>query len=629
MNRDRSGLTVATAGVAAERQPLACARRRRPRRSVVWIVGTLLVAPAASRADLLSPGPLARAHRGLEGLENCTKCHEAGEELSDRKCLACHEEVGRRLQAGEGLHGRLPAGERACASCHKDHHDDEQALAGFGPAGKDGFAHARTGWPLEGEHRKVKCEPCHDARLVADADVRAWIAEHPKEKTWLGLSTSCATCHFDEHRGQEGDRCESCHDAADWKRAPKFDHDETEFALRGRHRKVGCTECHEVLEDETTAATAFPSPKSFKFLQLDDVPHAACTDCHDDPHAGKYGPRCQSCHSEDGWLKLRGLATAPAFHEKTRFPLRGEHVDVPCKSCHGPLPGMPTRFKGLAFEACADCHLDAHLGQLVAEGGKPQACDGCHAVEGFLPARFEAADHDRTGYPLDGAHRTVACSACHATQKALARRLPQGEAKLRRRQKRPVQVSLVAFDLPRAKGGACKSCHDDVHRGQFDARVADTGCEGCHTSAASFAEVTFDHGAETDFALEGAHAEAACGSCHLPDRKGTVRYAGLETACASCHDDVHVGQLAAEDGTTDCAVCHDARAFVPAPGFRHEPPLASFVLDGAHATAPCESCHAEVELAKGAKTRRYEGLPTECEGCHRDFHQGTFEGFQP
>ncbi len=588
-----------------------------------------MLGPAAAGADLLSPGPLTRAHQSLEGIRNCTKCHEAGEQLSDQKCLSCHDEVGRRMNRGEGLHGRIPAGQRACASCHKEHHGKDFEIVDWGGAGKQGFNHDRTGWALGGAHKKAKCGDCHDRRLVVDADIKKWLAANPKGETYLGLPTGCASCHFDEHRGQLGDKCIDCHDTGAWKPARGFDHGKTDFALRGKHRAVACKKCHEEQKDTATPASAFPAPKDHTFLHFEDLPHASCTDCHKDPHGGRFGQRCTSCHSEAGWFVLHGRAKSPAFHEKTRFPLRGEHAAVPCKSCHGPFPGQKAKFRGLAFERCSDCHADAHLGQLAPKDGKAQGCDACHGLDGFVPATFEATDHDRTGYPLEGAHRAVACSECHANDPKLAKRVPPKLARDLKRKKRPLLISTVVFDLPRAKDG-CVACHQNPHGKQFAERIRKDGCESCHASAESFAKVRFDHDRETRFPLDGAHREAACGSCHVAEKNGRpVQYAGVAMECAACHEDVHAGQLAAADGKTDCATCHGTDAFTPTPRFRHEPPMASFRLDGKHVDVACEACHPEVEVAPGVRTRRYVGLPDTCAGCHADFHKGAFRGFEP
>jgi hypothetical protein len=49
----------------------------------------------------------------------------------------------------------------------------------------------------------------------------------------------------------------------------------------------------------------------------------------------------------------------------------------------------------------------------------------------------------------------------------------------------------------------------------------------------------FDHGRQTGFALQGAHAKVACADCHRPPkgaaRGANVIYHGTPTACVACH----------------------------------------------------------------------------------------------
>ena len=47
----------------------------------------LIFAGMADLSAQLSPGDLANAHKNLEGLENCTKCHEIGKKVLPEKCL--------------------------------------------------------------------------------------------------------------------------------------------------------------------------------------------------------------------------------------------------------------------------------------------------------------------------------------------------------------------------------------------------------------------------------------------------------------------------------------------------------------------------------------------------------------
>jgi hypothetical protein len=616
----------------------------------------LLAAPAAG-ADVFSPGELSRAHRALEGLGNCTKCHVAGQQLSQARCLGCHAELEGRVAGGRGFHGRIPAAERDCQTCHHEHQGRDFPLVDWGKNGERAFDHARAGFELRGGHRKVGCARCHDRRLVVDPVVKAMLEKQPRRRSLLGAPRDCVSCHFDEHRGQLGGECQRCHGEEVWRPARGFDHARTSYPLTGRHARVECARCHEAVPEKARAAgpgmTPPVSPKAF--ARYKGRSFASCTDCHRDPHQERFGARCADCHSTEGWRSVSGAATKRAFHEKTRYPLRGAHARVACQACHGPTTGAAVRYRGIAFERCSGCHADAHVGQLAAAGaeaagsaarravhaapGPAQECDRCHTVEGFLPVRFDVEDHQRTGYPLAGAHRTVACPLCHPRDPQLASRFPPAlKADLARRG-RPVLVSLARLDVdpsarPRSEradgypGAAdCRTCHRDPHAGQLDLRVKAEGCTGCH-GLDSFRNVKFDHAREARFPLTGKHAQAACGSCHRPDRTGVVRYRPLAGACASCHADPHAAQFAVKGQGTDCARCHGTASWKEGITFVHAEPFTAFRLDGKHRKLECSRCHPAVQVA-GTAVRRYRPLPTKCQGCHADFHQGAFRGFAP
>ena len=50
----------------------------------------------------ISPGDLTKAHADLEGISNCTKCHEIGEKVLSSKCLDCHKEIKALVNAKIG-----------------------------------------------------------------------------------------------------------------------------------------------------------------------------------------------------------------------------------------------------------------------------------------------------------------------------------------------------------------------------------------------------------------------------------------------------------------------------------------------------------------------------------------------
>jgi hypothetical protein len=554
--------------------------------------------------------------------------------------------------------------------------------------GQRSFQHARTGYALAGQHAKLRCEACHARSRLVAPDVVKTLAAQPGRNTFLGLSTRCASCHFDEHRGQLGqlaNDCQRCHNEADWRPTAGFDHQRTDFPLRGKHQGVACARCHAtVTADRPPGTPPFLTPRAATFLQMKPVDHATCASCHDDPHDGKLGPRCASCHTETSW---RAISTDGggdrAFHKRTAFPLTGAHAAVACRSCHGPFPGAPARFKGLAFARCADCHEDAHVGQLAGAGGRAPDCAACHDTSAFAPPRFELEQHATTRFPLDGAHRTAACRGCHPVDARLESLVPAAvRNRLHHEHRPPLQVSLAVL-RPQRSARVCSGCHDDVHEGQFAEEMRAQDCRACHQTS-SFTALTFDHDLQSRFPLTGAHLTTACASCHprgiqsgtlagFPgppakdsarqaelrprDQTGTlagqaerslragappaVRYRPLPVACDGCHADSHQGQFTweatpAADGAPrrrrdarDCSFCHGTASF-QATLFSHDDVrFTRFPLRGQHASLSCDACHRTIELSGGVRTVRYRPLPHACAGCHADFHKGDFRGFQP
>ncbi|MDP2343621.1 MAG: cytochrome c3 family protein [Deltaproteobacteria bacterium] len=592
-------------------------------------------------AQVFSPGPLAKPHAQLEGLGNCTQCHGEGSQHDNARCLECHGEIDRRRSQGRGYHAKVRA--QLCAECHREHRGVDVDLITWPGAGTQrSFDHRLTGWPLLGKHKGNDCKKCHEPRRVVDDDARRLQADKGRA-TLLGLAPTCVGCHFDEHRDQEGERCDKCHTPEKWKPAPLFDHNKMSvFALTGRHKQVACTKCHVAVVDDgvgvddVNAAGVFPAPRDSAFLQMKPVPHARCTECHDDPHRGNFGRNCVQCHSTAGWPVIKVTAEDTGFHDKTRYPLRGAHVDVNCRVCHGPFRGQPAVFKGLKHERCADCHADAHAGQIAVDAKGAVRCEQCHVVDAFVPATFDVAAHDKTRFPLEGGHRAIACTTCHTRAERLVRNVPKAVRARLEQRGRPLLASAVQLDLPGLKlvgdkgPMRCESCHDDVHAGQFDARIKARGCNACH-DARSFKEPEFDHDGSR-FPLLGKHKRVDCVACHARERRpgkpALVRYRPLPFACADCHVDEHLGQLG-----TDCARCHGNDGFKPSTFDHVDPRRTRFVLEGRHQEVACAKCHVAVQVAgvdrADQTTSRYRPVPMECATCHDDEHQTRFDGFAP
>lgn len=318
------------------------------------------------------------------------------------ECLACHE-------SDDPHDDQFPG--RTCDSCHgQDTWDD-----------LTDFDHDATAYRLTGLHVEVECADCHPALPGAADDVFASV---PASLQYSGLQyAQCSACHADEHDGGMGATCSACHVTAGWNRVSedalrgRFDH-ATVFLLEGAHADAECSTCHGRTPYRTadvrveyrpgTERRAYPSPIA-----------DGCMSCHLDEHRGEFvasaeGGECDRCHGQVDWYPAR--YDFRRHNEETGFVLDGAHVATPCLACH-PTPELDPGGPGLQFrlglgDACLDCHDndDPHAGQFPGAG-----CDSCHGTRSF---RIPDFDHDRTEYPLDGAHRDLECAACHPTETA-------------------------------------------------------------------------------------------------------------------------------------------------------------------------------------------------------------------
>lgn len=444
------------------------------------------------------------------------------------------------------------------------------------------------------------CMDCHEE--IGD-DVSTKKGFHGRNR--LVLSSECKACHAD-HKGRDAQII--------WLDRDGFDHRETDFSLRGRHRGVKCGECHS--EDE-------------KYRDAE----SKCIACHkdDDVHKTQLGKDCGKCHNPNGW------SSEQFDHDKTEFPLRNSHTKVACDLCH-----VEKSFKKTPTE-CVQCHAlkDVHRKRFGRQ------CEDCHSEKKWSETRFK---HNRdTKFRLLGKHRSVSCHACHA---------PTRETSLKNKRK------------PRS----CYECHrlDDVHKGGNGRK-----CASCHGEE-SWLESKFDHDRKTDFPLRGAHRDAGCQACHEegsdPDKTDSDCYSchknkdahfGQEgKQCDKCHNestwwlkDVRFDHelsefpLIGQHAVAGCESCHLTSAFKDAGSNcidchrsddAHELTLGracqrchnpndwliwdfdhdetDFRLSGAHEELHCDRCHFRPFETGGSR-------PSLCIDCHYqdDIHRGNFD----
>jgi len=323
-------------------------------------------------------------------------------------------------------------------------------------------SHAETGSncaachtaPWDSATMADRCEACHGDIVVQMRTVASLHGTLTKNDPKLG----CRSCH-PEHRGPTASLVEL--------NGARFPHEAVGFALVGQHANITCSQCHQ--------------NNNFKNAPTD------CYSCHKqrDAHNGQFGTDCASCHTPSGWGQVS------TDHSKFAFKLEGRHANVSCEKCH--LNGV---FKGTPTD-CYSCHKqqDKHNGQFGTD------CGACHKPTSWGDSTF---DHNKSKFPLTGAHNGVSCTKCHQN----------------------AQFAGLSTD--------CASCHADP---AFHAGLFKNACSDCHTTTAwSPAQFNLSHPQPTNGGEGGSgvrHGGASCRDCH------TVN---LSTAtCTKCHDSNNPG----------------------------------------------------------------------------------------
>ena len=429
-------------------------------------------------------------------------------------------------------HGKIDV---ACTTCH--------TADGWRPVKiQKSFNHAYYGFPLDGGHGSVTCGSCHKSLVFSQA------------------TKTCASCHQDIHRGELGVQCADCHNTRSFtdRTTRVAAHALTRFPLEGAHRTVDCRNCH---------ASRSEGNLVFRGLPTD------CIACHqrefdqttspNHPAAG-FKKDCTGCHTNVTWQGGR------FDHQTTQFPLTGAHLSATCDNCHADriYRNKPT--------TCVSCHQGDYTKTSQPPhqaAGFPTDCATCHTTTKWPGAIF---DHNKTQFPLTGAHVPTPCMQCHAD------------------------------GVYKGKPTACLSCHltDYNNSSQPPHKAAGfpTTCTACHTTI-KWIPSTFDHNA-SQFPLTGAHLATPCMQCHADGV-----YKGKPTACITCHqpdfdNSTDPNHKAAAFPTT-CATCHTTTKW---PGVPYNHGATQFPLTGAHIPLRCKDCHAD-----GV----YKGKPTTCVSCHQ------------
>lgn len=469
--------------------------------------------------------------------------------------------------------------------------------------------------PLSKAHAELEgslnCAKCHgkgrgelERRCLACHGEIASLIRNKRGYHGREASSDCGTCH-PEHGGAEFKLIEWPGGSPE-----KFRHADAGWPLNGKHAAVACAKCHVGAHVGAEMRGLRKVKGDVAWTGLD----TACRACHEDIHRGALGEDCTRCHSEQGWRPVANFD-----HAKTTFPLTGLHAKVACAKCHEAAHLQLARdaqgrakplYKPLPHGECSACHADPHRGALGA------ACSRCHVTASFRQVNTASFDHERTRYPLRGAHARLVCAKCHDEKSAWGKKPPFA---------------------------TCGGCHADVHAGQATLAGKAVDCAACHT-VETFRPSTFtvaDH-AKTKYRLEGAHAALACAKCHGrtppgdPAKaaalvgKAKVWFHPAAGRCVDCHRDPHGGRFSpgGERARDDeCRACHTMDAWRPSTMDARAHDTARYKLAGAHRAAPCFACHRE--LADGS-TKEARALPftmkaQACRDCHEGPHGAQFD----
>jgi len=432
-------------------------------------------------------------------------------------------------------------------ACFTGHFANAQSVESLVMPGKVVRGHAEVETDCSSCHKRFSrskqdslCLDCHED-IASDVDEKTGFHGRSDDVA----ASRCAACHTD-HEGRNADIVGLNEET--------FNHTLTDFELIGKHLEATCIDCHEPADKHRDA----PSE---------------CIFCHedDDVHEERLGTDCIACHIPNDWTEIE------FDHDTTDFALVGKHLEADCSDCHDDQTYQNTRTE------CVDCHVedDAH------DGNNGQKCATCHSSEAWDISLF---DHGKnTDFVLNGSHKEVACADCHV--EAIVEALPgtacsschlddevhdglQGEQCNDCHDETSwADAPLFDHDLtdfPRLgehENVECESCHDSQVFASTDSdcvachleddshdKIYENNCGSCHNPVA-WDLWSFDHNAQSDFALNGAHIDVACLDCHRSSLKSMKKTGGR---CADCHraDDDHDGEFG-----SDCGRCHSDTSF--------------------------------------------------------------------
>ncbi len=291
------------------------------------------------------------------------------------------------------------------------------------------------------------------------------------------------------------------------------------------------------------------------------------------PHGAKFNIDCATCHTTDNWknIKKKGFN-----HDKTKFPLRGQHTNLDCKRCHTDLV-----FSNAKTD-CNACHTDIHQGTTGPD------CARCHNTNSWIVTRIKPI-HQEAGFPLRGMHEAADCNQCHTS------------------------ASNLRFENIRTD---CYACHKKEYLSTtgttYDHKVMgfDTDCARCHNmTGLSWNSIGkgFDH---SYFPLTGGH-NLECTECHKENNYSIK----LKSECTSCHGGkraIAATNIPAHNSVfagLSCTECHTTQSWNIVKHKQHDSYFPIYSGHHKGVWTKCTDCHKNDNSWDAKNT---------CNRCHND-----------
>jgi len=457
----------------------------------------------------------------------CASCHiNNNYTLNSADCYGCHQAAFTSTTTiGGAVPNHVTAGfpttASACASCHPI----TTWAAGV-------FDHSATGFPLTNSHATVACSLCHInnnyALTIAPTDCGN-SGCHLNTNYGGGWQGTTAPPHSAAGPLFAVANCTNCHTTVTFTTAT-FDHSTTGFALTGMHvspTPTPCASCH-VSNNYTLNSTACYGCHLAAWQSTTTLGGAVPNHI-----TAGFPTDCSICHSTANWT------TSTFNHNTTTFPLTGAHATtVTCAQCH-----INGNYSGTLPTTCDGCH-DPLYQSTATMGGAipnhvalayPKTCDSCHTTVAWTGAVF---NHSTTGFPLTGAHVTVACNLCHTSSA-----VPPTDC---------YSCHTAQWQSTATMGGAVPN---HLAADASAAGITTTACATCHTTT-NWLGATFTH---SWWNINHHNSGGLCATCHTSP---STTYTLFACSNGSCHtrpgiDNKHQGNgsYVWSSGVT-CYACH-------------------------------------------------------------------------